>query len=75
MSWGYSGCVVGFCEASRTKAFAAVAPKHSGLLAFSRSAFLSFVCDEAAALQPISIKAEQNDDQLVRAGLAITLYF
>ena len=51
MSRGYSGCVVGFCEASRTRPFAAVAPKHSVLLAFSRSAF---ACDEAAASQPIS---------------------
>ena len=46
MSRGYSGCVLGFCEASRTRPFAAVAPKHSVLLAFSRSAF---VCDKAIA--------------------------
>ena len=45
MSWGYSGCVLGFCEASRTRPFAAVAPKHSVLLAFSCK---PFVCDEAA---------------------------
>jgi hypothetical protein len=46
MSRGYSGCILGLFEASRTTPFAAVGRKRSVLLPFSRS---GFVCNEAVA--------------------------